>query len=138
VAINAEERAIDARYPDINRDADEDPIDGPRLRANGIELLQIKARIVDLTITAMAGAAAAGRAAMPESRKEQEEPGIEAQPTDLYELLALKLVEYHAGMAAFTAGMHDGSVLQPLLAIEELPSWKRSGRRRQPRAVWLM
>jgi hypothetical protein len=111
VAINAEERAIDARYPDINQDADEDPIDGPRLRANGLELQQIEARICDLTIATLAGADAAGRAAMPEGRKQLDG---HLEPTNLYQLLALKLVEYHAGRA----GIQDDD-RHALLDIEE-------------------
>jgi hypothetical protein len=110
---------IAARYPDINQDADDDPTDGPVLDALSAEWHEIKRRIADLSITTMAGADAAGRAAMPESRQEPEHPGIEAQPTGIYDLLALELVEYHAGRADFAAGMQDGSCRQPLLAIEE-------------------
>jgi hypothetical protein len=118
VAINAEERAIAAKYPDIDKDADDDPTDGPILDALSAEWHEIKRRILDLTITTLAGADAAGRAAFPESRQEQEAPGIEAVPTDLYELLALKLVEFHAGRPIGPA-VQSADDRHPLLAIEE-------------------
>jgi hypothetical protein len=119
VAINTEERAIAARYPDIDKDADDDPTDGPVLDALSAKWHEIKRRITDLNITTLAGADAAGRAAMPESRQEPEFPGIEAQPTGIYDLLALKLVEFHAGRTDLAAGMQDGSCRHALLDIEE-------------------
>jgi hypothetical protein len=94
VAINVAQTAICARYPGIGQEADDDPIDGAVLDVLSAEWHQIKSRISNLSIVTPAGADAAGRAAHPEAKKP-----IDGQltRTDLYELLALKLVEYHAG-----------------------------------------
>jgi hypothetical protein len=89
VAMNAEEKAIDARHDD----PDNDPIDGPRLEANAVEYKEIVARIEELIILTSDGANAVARAALPEARKQ---PNGEFAPTDLHEELSMMLIEYHA------------------------------------------